>query len=121
MAVPVNATTLAVVQALTSGEKVRRAYLGVGGGSRRLASPTARAVGHERGVEVLSVSDASPAQRAGVRPGDVIVSLDGAPVHDVGDLQELLTGERIGRAGTLGVVRDGALHDRPVVYGELSA
>ena len=65
--------------------------------------------------------EASPAHRAGVRPGDVIVTLDGVHVREVGDLQALLTDERIGRAGSLGIVRDGALHDQAVVYDELPA
>ncbi len=119
MAVPVDATTRAVIGALASGRRVRRAYLGVGGGTRRLASGAAAAVGYRRGVEVLSVMDASPAQRAGVRTGDVIVTLDAVPVEDVGDLQGLLTEARIATEGTLGIVRDGQLHDRAVVYGEL--
>ncbi len=121
MAVPVNTTTLAVVAALAVGRRVRRAYLGVGGGSRRLAASTTTPAGYERGVEVTAVTEGGPAGRAGVRPGDVIVSLDGVPVHDIGDLQGLLGEERIGRPGTLGVVRDGTVHDRAVVYDELPA
>lgn len=119
MAVPVNATTMAVVGALASGHRVRRAYLGVGGGARPLAPAIVRRLGRSRGVEVLSVMDRSPAHLAGLHPGDVIVSLDGAPVQDVGDLQRLLTEERIGRAGTLGIVRDADLVERVVTYDEL--
>jgi len=119
MAVPVNATTLAVVGALASGHRVRRAYLGVGGGARPLSPAIVRRLGWSRGVEVLSVMDRSPAHLAGLHPGDVIVSLDGAPVQDVGDLQRLLTEERIGRAGTLGIVRDADLVERAVTYDEL--
>jgi serine protease Do len=63
---------------------------------------------------------ASPASRAGVQPGDVIVMLDGAPVRDVGDLQRLLGEELIGRPGTLGIVRDGKLVEHAVTYDELS-
>jgi S1-C subfamily serine protease len=119
MAVPVNATTRAVVGALASGHRVRRAYLGIGGGARPLPSAVVRTLGRGRGVEVVSVMAASPADLAGVQPGDVIVSLDGAPVEEVGDLQRLLAEERIGRAGTLGIVRTGQLHERAVTYDEL--
>jgi S1-C subfamily serine protease len=49
----------------------------------------------------------------------VIVSLDGAAVEDVGDLQRLLAEERIGRSGMLTIVRDGEVRDRPVTYEEL--
>jgi S1-C subfamily serine protease len=119
MAVPVNATTRAVVGALASGHRVRRAYLGIGGGARPLPPAVVRTLGRARGVEVVSVLATSPADLAGVQPGDVIVSLDGAPVEEVGDLQRLLAEERIGRAGTLGIVRTGQLHDRAVTYDEL--
>jgi S1-C subfamily serine protease len=119
MAVPINATTRAIVGALASGHRVRRAYLGVGGGARPLPPAVARRVGQRRGVEVLSVMSGSPANRAGLRPGDVIVSLDGAKVEDVGDLQRLLAEERIGRPGTLGIIRDGSVSERPVTYDEL--
>jgi S1-C subfamily serine protease len=120
MAVPINATTRAVVGALASGRQVRRAYLGVGGGARPLAPVVARQLGRPRGVEVLSVMAGSPADHAGIEPGDVIVSLDGAPVQDVGDLQRLLVAELIGRGGTLGVVRHRALIERAVTYEELA-
>jgi S1-C subfamily serine protease len=119
MAVPINATTRAIVGALASGRKVRRAYLGVGGGTRPLPAALVRRLGRGRGVEVLSVMADSPAHRAGLQPGDVIVSLDGAAVEEVGDLQRLLSEERIGRSGILTIVRDGEVRDRPVTYEEL--
>jgi len=120
MAVPINATTLAVVGALASGQRVRRAYLGVGGGTRPLPPAMARRLGRGRGVEVLSVMATSPARRAGLQPGDVIVLLNGAPVEDVGDLQRLLTDALIGHAGTVGIVRHAELVERAVTYEELS-
>ncbi len=121
MAVPINATTRSIIGALASGRPVRRAYLGIGGGSRPLPPLVARSLGRRCGVEVLSVMASSPAQRAGIRPGDVIVALDGAPVEDIGDLQRLLDAEHIGRRGTLGILRDGTVHDRVVSYEALPA
>jgi S1-C subfamily serine protease len=119
MAVPVNATTRAVIGALASGHEVRRAYLGIGGGARPLPPSVARSLGRRRGIEVLSVMAGSPAQRAGVGPGDVVVSLDGVAVEEVRDLQRLLDADRIGRRGTLGVLRDGRVSERAVTYAEL--
>ena len=55
-------------------------------------------------VEVVA---GSPAARAGLRPEDLIVEVDGRAVADVGDLQRLMVADRIGRPVTLGVVRDG--------------
>jgi S1-C subfamily serine protease len=119
MAVPINATTRAIIGALASGREVRRAYLGIGGGSRPLPQAVARTLGRPRGIEVLSVMAGSPAQRAGVRPGDVVVSLDGVAVEEIRDLQRLLDVDRIGTRGTLGVVRDGRLDERAVTYAAL--
>ena len=50
----------------------------------------------------------SPAERAGLRPEDLILAVDGAPVSGVDDLHRLMGGERIGRPATLTVARDGA-------------
>ncbi|HYA44439.1 MAG TPA: trypsin-like peptidase domain-containing protein [Acidimicrobiales bacterium] len=109
MAVPVNKTTRAVIGTLASGRRVRRAYLGIGGGSRVLPPPVALSSGYFRGVEVVSVVASSPAGVAGVRPRDVIVSIDAVPVRDVGELQTLLTEECIGRTIAVGVIRAGRL------------
>jgi S1-C subfamily serine protease len=121
MAVPVNATTRAIIGALASGRPVRRAYLGIGGGTRALPARVAADVGHQRGVEVLSVMTASPAQRAGVRVGDVVVALDGQRIETVRDLQRLLTEAHIGRQVALDVVRDGRCTTRRAVCEELPA
>ncbi len=121
MAVPVNATTRAIIGVLVAGRRVRRAYLGVGGGSRVLPQSVARSTGHERGMEIVSVMKDSPADRAGLLPRDVVVSVDGARVQDVRDLQRLLSEENIGRVAALGVVRDGLLRRCEVVCTELPA
>jgi S1-C subfamily serine protease len=121
LAVPINSATRAVIGALAAGQRVRRAYLGIGGGARPLATRVAAAVGHARGVEVLSVMTDSPAQRAGVRVGDVVVAVDGQGVESVRGLQRLLTEADIGREVELGIVRDGRLAPRRVVCEELAA
>ena len=63
--------------------------------------------------------EGSPAADAGLRPGDLIVEADGEPVGEVGDLQGLMSGERIGRAVTLRIDRRGRLERVEVVPGEL--
>jgi len=121
MAVPVNTVTRAIIGALAAGRRVRRAHLGVGGGSRALPRSVAESIGYERGIEVVSVVAGSPAAEAGLRTRDVLVSLDGAAVRDVRDLQRLLTESYIGRRASLGFVRDRALHHVEVICTELSA
>ena len=51
---------------------------------------------HETGVLVVGIEPDSPAQKAGIQEGDVILELDGKPVRHIDDLQRLLTDERVG-------------------------
>lgn len=119
LAVPINVTTRAIMAALMSEGRVRRAYLGVAGGSRPLPPRAAKATARERGIEVLTVVASSPAAAGGIRTEDIIVDVDGAPVADVGDLQRLMTGDRIGRPTSIGVVRSGRLERVDVTPTEL--
>jgi S1-C subfamily serine protease len=119
MAVPINERTRTILGALAAGRPVRRAYLGIGGGSRPLPPVVAAATGASRGVEVVSVVASSPAATAGLRPRDLIVSVDGEPVGDVGELQSLLTERFIGRPVAIGFVRDGRLTTSQVSCVEL--
>jgi S1-C subfamily serine protease len=107
LAVPINTTTRAIIASLMREGRVRRAYLGIAGGSRPLPPRAAAATGRTKGIEVLSVVSGSPAARAGLRTEDIIVELDGVAIDDVGGLQRLMTGERIGRDVAVGIVRDG--------------
>ena len=121
LAVPVNATTRSFVSALMTDGRVRRAYLGIAGGSRPLPPRAAAATGRERGIEVLTVVAGSPADRAGLRPEDLLVELDGVPLRSVDDLQRLMTADRIGRAIPAVVVRDGEERTLRIVPSELGA
>jgi S1-C subfamily serine protease len=107
LAVPVNAHSRGVLAELMSTGAVRRAWLGIGGGTRPLPPRLAEETGRPRAVGVTSVAVGSPAEAAGLRPGDLLVALDGHPVAGIGDLQRLLTADHIGRAGTATLVRDG--------------
>jgi S1-C subfamily serine protease len=119
MAVPINERTRTIIGSLAAGRRVRRAYLGIGGGSRPLPRALADATGFARGVEVVSVVTASPAGAAGLRPRDIIVSLEGEAVGDVGELQLLLTEKYIGRRIAIGYVRDGHLATCEATCAEL--
>lgn len=105
LAVPVNDTTRRIVHALMTDGAVRRAYLGIAGGSRPLPPRVAQRTGRRSGVEVIEVVAGSPAAAAGIRPEDILLDLDGAPLHGVDDLQRLMTGERIGTRAAARVVR----------------
>jgi S1-C subfamily serine protease len=107
MAVPINANTKQIVSTLVRDGRVRRAYLGVAAGPRPLPPRIAQRLGRERGVEVTAVMPNTPAARAGLRAEDVVVTVDGVPVEDVGDLQRLMVLERIGQPIPVDVVRGG--------------
>jgi S1-C subfamily serine protease len=119
LAVPINDTTRRIVGALMRQGRFRRAYIGIAGGPRPVPPRLAGELGRRNAVEVVEVVDGSPAATAGLRPEDLIVALDGTPVSSAGDLQRLMTEERIGETLTVTVVRQGAPIEVDVVPEEL--
>src|SRR3954451_17076271 len=120
LAVPINEATRRILAALMRDGRVRRAYLGIAGGSRPLPPRVASRLGRDRAIEVVEVVSGSPAERAGVRAEDLIVGLDGEPLHDVDDLQRLMTDDAIGRELRLDIVRGGDARALVAVPTELS-
>jgi len=102
-AIPVSNTFRRVVFTLVTEGRVRRAYLGVGVVSR----PARSRNGFEGGAGVESVAPNSPAERAGVRPQDVIVGFGDTPVRSNDDLLNMLDKSAIGRDSTLRILRGG--------------
>jgi len=121
LAVPIDAQTRRILGALMRDGRVRRAWLGVVGGPRPLPPRLAGATGRARGLEVVQTLDGSPAGTGGVRPGDVILELDGAPVEGVADLQRHLGVEAIGRRVGLRLARGERIVELDVVPEELTA
>jgi S1-C subfamily serine protease len=119
LAVPIDATTRAILSSLMRDGRVRRAYLGVVGGTRPLPAALAHDLGRGRALEVVQLLDKSPAASAGVRPGDLIVELDGRPIEGVADLQRLLVGELVGRRVGLRVARGNKVVELPLTPSEL--
>ncbi|TMF39644.1 MAG: PDZ domain-containing protein [Chloroflexi bacterium] len=119
LAVPIDAGTRLILAALMRDGRVRRSYLGIVGGTRRLPAPLAERLGRPTGLEVVQLLDGSPAAAAGLRAGDVIVSLDGRPVAGVGDLQRSLVGDLVGRRIDVTLERDGTLAEISLTPAEL--
>ncbi len=119
LAVPVSPTTQRIIAALISEGRVRRAYLGVAGGPRPLPPRARAASGAERGVEVVEVVADSPAERAGIRVGDVIYEVDGTRTESATDLQRLMVAELIGRTTVAKLIREADLLELRVVPAEL--
>src|SRR6266436_8440932 len=103
LAVPMNSTTQAILAALMRHGRVRRAYLGIAGGTRPLPPPVAERLGRKAGVEVHEVVTGSPAAGGQLRSGDVIVSVGDVGVSKAGDLQRLMVEAKIGAKLTLEV------------------
>jgi S1-C subfamily serine protease len=103
------ATARMVASALIRDGRVRRALLGVSGAATPIGQHLSRALGlpASAGVRVLEVTPGGPAARAGVRRGDIVVSLDGATIASLTDLQRALVAERIGHDVLLTLIRRG--------------
>lgn len=107
-----------VARALAEGGSVKRGYLGILSQPVRLPEGQRGGIGAEGGLLVVGVEDGSPAGRGGVLLGDILVSLDSAPVTDTDELQALLVGERVGSEVPVGVIRGGTLQTLSVTVGE---
>ncbi|MBT2227546.1 S1C family serine protease [Nonomuraea sp. NEAU-A123] len=111
LAVPVNSTTRAIIATLIKDGRVRRAYLGLVTSPAPLAEPLRRRTGQDTALRVVEVMPGSPADRAGLRTGDVVLSADRHPVGDAQSLQRLMFADAIGRPLPITVHRNGALVD----------
>lgn len=105
-AIGINTAKFVASRLLQQG-RIRRSYIGVEAQTTPLHRRLVRFydLPGESGVVVVSVENGSPAQKAGLREGDVIVALDGKPVAGVDDLHRLLTDARVGVSSTLTVLR----------------
>jgi S1-C subfamily serine protease len=116
-----NATVDRVVDALLTRGHVARAYLGVAMQPVRLtnALATRLELGEAaRGVLVVMVESDSPADRAGLLVGDVIIAIGDHAVAEPQDVAELLHGEQVGAALAMSVVRGGERRTLEVTVGE---
>ena len=96
-----------VVGELFAHGRVRRAYIGLAGSTESLARRAARflQLDQSSAVRVLEVVAGSPAQAAGLKPGDLIVGIDGQALESVDELQRLLDASRIGKSCALRLLR----------------
>jgi serine protease Do len=107
LAVPVNATSRRIIASLLKDGRVRRAYLGLVNTPVQLPASTVVRTGRREGLLVVEVLPASPAERAGLRAGDILLSVGQKPVANAESLQKLLFAEAIGVPLELSLVRDG--------------
>jgi len=113
-------TAKSVLTQLLAFGKVRRSYLGVSGQNVALPRALVRRFDllQDSAVLVQDVEPASPAERAHLQPGDLLIALDDVPIHGIDDLHALLTEARVDVTATLAIVRESALLEVPVTPAE---
>jgi S1-C subfamily serine protease len=107
-AVPVSTAQLVIPQLIAEG-RVRRGWIGVSGQTIQLSRRRVQ-INHlsaPGAVLITEVAPESPADVAGLKARDIIVGFADAPITRIDDLQRLLTRERIDKATTITVIRDG--------------
>lgn len=114
-AIPINSTE-DVTSQLIEYSKVRRPYIGITG--MDLDEETAKANDLVVGIYVKAVDDFSAAEKAGIKPGDVIIEADGQKITTMDELNELKNKHKIGDQMTLKVNRDGQERDLTVTLDE---
>jgi S1-C subfamily serine protease len=105
-AIGINTAKFVASRLLRDG-RIRRSYIGVSAQTVPVHRRVVRFydLPKETGVVVISVESGSPARRAGLREGDVIVALEGHPIAGVDDLHRVLTDVRVGVSCWLTVLR----------------
>ncbi|MGH3191528.1 MAG: S1C family serine protease [Streptosporangiaceae bacterium] len=121
LAVPVNDTTRRIISALMRDGRVRRAYLGLAMTPGPVPAAWRERLGRKTGLLVAEVVAGGPAARAGLRHGDLLLTVAGKPVAIAQDLQRLMFSEAIGRPLAITVMRNGALVDVIAEPSELVA
>jgi S1-C subfamily serine protease len=111
LAVPINTTTRRIIDTLLVEGRVRRAYLGVVGVPAPLPDDVAARTGQRAGLRVIEVVHGGPADRAGLRKGDLILTVAREQVRDAQGIQRQLFAEVIGTDLAVTVLRNGAMVD----------
>ncbi|MEE9284481.1 MAG: trypsin-like peptidase domain-containing protein [Dehalococcoidia bacterium] len=94
-----------IIEELISRGRVERGFLGASGVTITRALAMSRSLPVDNGVGIVTVAPGSPAERAGLKPGDIIVGLAGKEVRNAGDLDSILVRYRTGASVTVEVLR----------------
>ena len=121
-AIPINTAKLVAGRLIKDG-KIRRGYLGMGGQNVPIPRRLVRAyhLPAESGVQVVSIEDGSPAKRAGLVEGDVVISYGQHVVTSIDDLHRRLIDDEVGVRSTLAVLRGAEIVSLDIIPGESPA
>ncbi|MFQ5532421.1 MAG: DegQ family serine endoprotease [Candidatus Methylomirabilales bacterium] len=116
-AIPINMAKPLIPQLVATGE-VTRGYLGVT--IQSITPELAKALNLEvkKGALVGDVVSESPAEKAGIRRGDVIVAFNDEAVKGARDLPRMVAATPVGEGATITILRDGTEHEIPVMVGK---
>ena len=118
-AIPID-DAMRIVEQLKNGGRVRRGRLGVE--IREVSKEVAEAMGiKSQGALVSRVEPGTPAEKAGIVGGDIIVKFDGKPIEKSVDLPRAVGDTKPGTKSVITVLRKGATRDIPIVVSELDA
>ncbi len=117
LAIPLHAAKT-IAETLLARGTVRRGYLGIG--SQVTDIPETQRAGRtqEQGLLIVKVDENSPAQKANVLVGDILVGLDGNVIKDAEDLYLFLRGDRVDKTIAAEVIRGGTLQTIQITVGE---
>jgi S1-C subfamily serine protease len=103
-----SATAQFVVSQLMKYGKVRRGHLGIAGQNIKLPRPLVlkHSLQNDSGIVINMVEENSPAAKAGLHEGDVIVGYDSNPITGIDDLHKLLTEQKVGVKSSLTILRN---------------
>ena len=121
LAVPINDTTRRIIATLMRDGRVLRAYLGLVSTPSPVPPQHRSRLDRSTALRVVEVVTGSPADRAGLRPGDLLLQAGGADVHDAQSLQKRLFADSIGARFPVTVLRGDAMVDVVALPTELGA
>jgi serine protease Do len=116
-AMPSNTVVQVYNDLISPSHKVTRGSIGISF-REGLSGAVGRVYGFKSGVLVQTISPGGPADKAGIKPRDIIISIDGRSIKDGNDLVADIAGRHPGSSARIGYVRDGKQADTTVVIGD---
>jgi serine protease Do len=116
-AMPSNTVVKVYNDLISASHKVTRGSVGIIF-NQGLSGAVNRVYGFSHGVVVRSIQPGGPAEKAGLKPGDIVLTIDGRSIKDGDDLVDEISSRRPGSSARLGYLRDGKQADATVTVGD---